>query len=66
MSFLNSCFKSKTMWFASGLSVLGVVQANMGLLTQHLTPESAGWATMGVGVVVAVLRTVTTNSLGEK
>lgn len=58
--------KSKTMLFAITLAILGVLQANLGVLTQYLTPESSGWLTMGVGIAVAVLRVVTTQSLSDK
>lgn len=59
-------FKSKTMWLALALVVLGAVQANIEVLNEVLSPAAAGWATMAVGVAVAVLRFATTVPLDEK
>ena len=58
--------KSKTMWFAAILAGLGAVQASMDVFSTVLTPQIYGFFTMGVGVAVAVLRVITTTSLGEK
>jgi hypothetical protein len=58
--------KSKTMIFAVLLAVLGVLQASMDVFTAYLTPQGVGIATMIVSMVVAVLRILTTTSLGEK
>ena len=59
-------FKSKTMWFAIALSVLGAVEASLNLFADILTPTTYGIITMVVGVIVGVLRIVTTTPLGEK
>jgi len=58
--------KSKTMWFALALAVFGAVEASLGLFADVLTPTTYGIATMVVGVVVGVLRIVTTTPLGDK
>lgn len=58
--------KSKTMLFALLLAVLGVVQTSMEVFSPYLTPQAYGIATMVIGIVVAVLRVLTTTSLGEK
>lgn len=58
--------RSRTMWLAMLLAVLGAVQASFGLFAEVLTPEVYGIATMVVGVAVAVLRVLTTQSLAEK
>lgn len=59
-------FKSKTMWFAISLSILGAVEASLNLFADILTPTTYGIITMVVGVIVGVLRIVTTTPLGEK
>lgn len=63
---LLKAFKSKTLWFALLLAVLGAVQASTEALTDVLSPSAAGWVTMGVGVAIAVLRVLTTIPLDEK
>lgn len=63
---LAGALKSKTIWFALALGVLGVVQANLEVFNAYLTPAAAGWASLCVGVAVAVLRAATTLPLDEK
>ena len=66
MDKLKGIIKSKTMWFALALSVMGVMQANLDFFATLLTPSQAGWFTTGVGMVVAVLRWITTDALADK
>lgn len=66
MNKLIGALRSKMMWFSLALVVLGVVQANVGLFQQLLTPEAHGWFTAAVGLAVAVLRWVTTLPLEDK
>ena len=58
--------RSKTMWFSLLLAVFGAIQATMGAFHRVLTPEVYGLLTMGIGVIVAILRYVTTTSLKDK
>lgn len=58
--------KSKTMLFALLLAVLGVIQTSLGVFTAYLTPQAAGIITVIIGIAVAILRVLTTQSLGEK
>jgi len=58
--------KSKTIIVALLLSIFGAVQASMGVFTDYLTPQVFGWFSMAVGVIVAVLRVLTTVPLDEK
>lgn len=58
--------RSKTMLFAILLSVLGVIQASMDVFTPYLTPQASGIVTLIIGLVVAILRVVTTQPLSEK
>lgn len=58
--------KSKTIIVALLLAVFGALQASMGVFTDYLTPEAYGLFTMAVGVIVAVLRVLTTVPLDEK
>lgn len=58
--------KSKTMWFALTLSILGAVEASLNLFADVLTPTTYGIVTMAVGVIVGVLRVITTQPLSDK
>ena len=58
--------KSKTILFALLLAIFGAVQASMGVFSAYMTPEVFGLFSMGVGVIVAVLRVITTVPLDEK
>lgn len=58
--------KSKTMIFAALLSMLGALQAGIGAFTAYFSPQSVGVATTIIGIVVALLRVVTTQGLSDK
>lgn len=58
--------RSKTLLFSLGLSVLGVLQASMDVFTAYLTPQAMGFVTLAVGVVVAILRVLTTQGIRDK
>ena len=58
--------KSKTMWFALGLAVLGVVEMNLGIFEPYMTRTWFGAFSIAVGIAVAVLRVITTMPLDEK
>jgi len=57
---------SKTMWFGLAISILGVVQANSDILSTVLTPKQYGWLMLGIGIVIKLLRFVTTKPLEDK
>lgn len=63
---LVGIWKSKTMWFAAILSVCGVIQANSGVITTLLGPHASSIILLATGVIVAVLRAVTTQSIPAK
>lgn len=62
----SGAIKSKTIWFAVIVAVLGFVEQNQGLLTQYIGSDKMGIVIMVVGLIGAALRTVTTGSLGDK
>ena len=66
MQKLIGALRSKMMWFSLALVVLGVLEANIGLFQQFLTPDDFGWFAAAVGMAVAVLRWVTTLPLEDK
>ena len=57
---------SKTMWFSLALVVLGVVYDNFSYLEQLINPRLYGIFLIFIGIVVAVLRFITTMPLEDK
>lgn len=66
MEALLSALKSKTIWFSILLAVFGVVEANLQLFAQFLPAEAVGIFSLVVGLIVAILRVVTTLPLSQK
>jgi hypothetical protein len=58
--------KSKTMWFALALVVLGFVADNFNYVQTIIDPKYYGISYIFIGMVVAVLRFITTQPLSEK
>jgi len=58
--------KSKTMWFALALVILGFVADNFNYVQSVIDPRYYGISYIIIGVVVAVLRFVTTMPLKDK
>ena len=57
---------SKTMWFSLALVILGVVYDNFSYIANLIPPRLYGVLLIFIGVVVAVLRFVTTMPLEDK
>ena len=58
--------KSKTMWFALLLVILGFVSDNFSYVQTIIDPKYYGISYIFIGMVVAVLRFVTNQPLSEK
>lgn len=58
--------KSRTIQFALLLATFGAIEANMGLLQNVLTPDLFGYFSIVIGVIVAILRVITTTALSDK
>jgi len=58
--------KSKTMWFSLALVVFGALFDNFSYVQNLIDPQYYGLCLIGIGVIVAVLRFVTTQPLDEK
>ena len=56
--------KSKTILFSTALTVLGLAQGSLGVF--NLDPMQQSYALMGIGIVSAVLRFLTTAPLSDK
>ena len=62
----RGAMRSKTMWFSLALVILGVVYDNFSYLEQLINPRLYGIFLICIGIVVAVLRFVTTLPLEDK
>lgn len=62
----SGSLRSKTIWFALALAVLGVIEMNLGLLAPYMSQLTFGLFSIVVGVGVAVLRAITTMPLEDK
>lgn len=58
--------KSRTMWFSFALVVLGVVYDNFSYVQNIIDPRFYGVILIVIGIIVAVLRFVTTMPLEDK
>lgn len=66
MNILQTIFKSKTLMFALILAIFGVVEMNVKVFSVYMTPTMFGFFSLGISVIVAVLRIVTTLPLDKK
>ena len=57
---------SKTMWFSLALVILGVVYDNFSHVQNIIDPRLYGVVLISIGIVVAILRFVTTLPLDKK
>jgi len=57
---------SKTMWFSLALVVLGVVYDNFSYVQNIIDPRIYGVLLIIIGIAVAILRFITTQSLEDK
>ena len=62
----RGALRSKTMWFSLALMVLGVIFDNFSYIENLIDPRWYGPSLIFIGVVVAILRFVTTMPLDEK
>jgi len=58
--------KSRTMWFSLALVIFGALLDNFSYIQSFIDPKYYGVGYIIVGVIVAVLRFVTTQPLDEK
>jgi len=66
MDTIKIIFKSKTLIFALILAIFGVVEMNVKVFSVYMTPQMFGFFSIGISVIVAVLRIVTTLPLDKK
>ena len=57
---------SRTMWFSLALVVLGVIYDNFSYVQNIIDPRIYGILLIAIGIVVAILRFITTSSLDDR
>ena len=63
---VRGAMHSKTMWFSLALVIVGAIYDNFSYLQNIIDPKLYGVVLIGVGVLVAVLRFITTQPLEDK
>jgi hypothetical protein len=58
--------KSKTMWFSLALVIFGALFDNISYIQNSIDPKYYGFIIIGIGIIVAILRFVTTQPLDQK
>jgi hypothetical protein len=58
--------RSRTMWFSFALVVFGALEAGFPYLQSVIKPEYYGSILVVIGIIVAILRYVTTQPLDNK
>lgn len=66
MDMIKIIFKSKTLMFALALAIFGVVEMNVKVFSVYMTPQMFGFFSIGISIIVAILRIVTTLPLDKK
>jgi len=57
---------SKTMWFAAALVVFGALMDNISYLQSVIDQRYYGIIVVAIGVIVAILRFITTDAIGKE
>ena len=63
---VRGAMHSKTMWLSLALVIVGAVYDNFSYLQNIIDPKLYGVALICVGVLVAILRFITTQPLDDK
>ena len=63
---MRSVMRSKTMWLALALAILGAAYDNFSYVQNIIEPKFYGILLIVIGAAVAVLRVLTTLPLDEK
>lgn len=63
---MKSTAKSRTMWFSLALVIFGALADNFSYVQDLINPKYYGVSFIAIGIIVAVLRFVTTQPLDER
>lgn len=64
--YMRGAMRSRSMWLSLALVILGVVYDNFSYVQNIIDPKLYGVILIVIGIVVAVLRFITTMPLDEK
>ena len=63
---MRAARKSKTMWFALALVIFGALMDNLSYLQNVIDQRYYGFIVIIIGIIVAILRFVTTDAIGKE
>jgi hypothetical protein len=63
---INSCCKSRTLWFSLLLAIFGAIYEDFDYLKRALPPDYYGYSFVIIGIIVAILRFLTTQAITNK
>ena len=66
MDIIKQSLKSRTMIFALALAVFGVLETQIHIFSQFMSPEAFGVFNIVVAIAVALLRVITTMPITQK
>jgi hypothetical protein len=66
MDIIKQSLKSRTMIFALALAVFGVLETQIHIFSQFMSPEAFGIFNIVVAIAVALLRVITTMPITQK
>lgn len=58
--------KSKTVWFGTAVTILGGIQVFLPNVKELIQPEMYGQIMSAIGLVIIILRSITSQPLSEK
>lgn len=62
-AYLRGCLRSRTIWFAAGVTLLGLIETNLHYFASYLPEWAVGASYIGIGMAIWGLRHVTTRAL---
>lgn len=63
---MTRAHKSKTMWFALALVILGALMDNLSYIQNIIDQRYYGIIVIAIGIIVAILRFITTDAIGKE
>ena len=63
---MNGAMKSRTMWFSLALVVFGALFDNFSYVQNIIDPKYYGVCLISIGIIVSILRFLTTKPLDDK
>ena len=58
--------KSKTVWFGVAIFALGQIQSFLPSIEQFISPDIYGQLTSAIGIIIIILRSITTTPISNK